>query len=173
LRGCFLQVPEASSRFHARVPIGHASSRKRTPGRVIPRETWSGARDKASPPGARHLRRQGIPDAAAVPPFTRTSVYIWSSASACLPIKQRQSCSQISKSTRNTVHRRKSSSMDPRGRSYEDFKPPHRLVREPLTHTLSIDLANQGTHLSLSPCCYETVKRCKYAVLKEMRARGG
>jgi hypothetical protein len=40
--------------------------------------------------------------------------------------------------------------MDPSARSYEDFKPPHRLVREPLTHTLSVDLANQGTHLSLS-----------------------
>jgi hypothetical protein len=90
LRGCFLQVPEASSRFHARVPIGHASSRKRTPGRVIPRETWSGARDKASPPGARHLRRQGIPDAAADPPFTlmQKLVYISGPQPLCMSPNQ-------------------------------------------------------------------------------------
>jgi hypothetical protein len=75
-------------------------------------------------------------------------IYQVLSLSACLPIKQSQSCSQISKSSRK--HRRKSSYMDPSASSYEDFKPPHRLVREPLTHTLSVDLANQGTHLSLS-----------------------
>uniref|UniRef100_A0A0D3HE17 SHSP domain-containing protein n=1 Tax=Oryza barthii TaxID=65489 RepID=A0A0D3HE17_9ORYZ len=33
------------------------------------------------------------------------------------------------------------------GRSYEDFKPPHKMVREPPTHTLTIDLSAKGKAL--------------------------
>jgi hypothetical protein len=29
-------------------------------------------------------------------------------------------------------------------RVYEDFKPPHRMEREPATHTLTVDLSAQG-----------------------------
>ncbi|KAK3157642.1 hypothetical protein QOZ80_2AG0125490 [Eleusine coracana subsp. coracana] len=34
--------------------------------------------------------------------------------------------------------------MDPSGRAYEDFVPPHSMVREPPTHTLSVDLTAAG-----------------------------
>ncbi|KAL6842369.1 hypothetical protein ACP4OV_027796 [Aristida adscensionis] len=35
--------------------------------------------------------------------------------------------------------------MDPSGRSYEDFVPPHSMVRvEPTTHTLTVDLSTAG-----------------------------
>ncbi|TVU01134.1 hypothetical protein EJB05_53433 [Eragrostis curvula] len=34
--------------------------------------------------------------------------------------------------------------MDSTGRAYEDFVPPHRMVREPPTHTLSVDLSAAG-----------------------------
>ncbi|KAF8672595.1 hypothetical protein HU200_049282 [Digitaria exilis] len=36
--------------------------------------------------------------------------------------------------------------MDSNGRVFEDFVPPHSMVREPATHTLTVDLANTGKH---------------------------
>jgi hypothetical protein len=36
--------------------------------------------------------------------------------------------------------------MDSNGRVFEDFVPPHTMVREPATHTLSIDLSAAGKH---------------------------
>ncbi|GJM84634.1 hypothetical protein PR202_ga00323 [Eleusine coracana subsp. coracana] len=39
--------------------------------------------------------------------------------------------------------------MDPSGRAYEDFVPPHSMVREPPTHTLSVDLTAAGKHISV------------------------
>ena len=31
------------------------------------------------------------------------------------------------------------------GRAYEDFVPPHNMVTEPATHTLTVDLSAAGT----------------------------
>ncbi|OEL19474.1 hypothetical protein BAE44_0019507 [Dichanthelium oligosanthes] len=36
--------------------------------------------------------------------------------------------------------------MDSNGRVFEDFMPPHSMVREPATHTLSVDLSAAGKH---------------------------
>jgi hypothetical protein len=41
--------------------------------------------------------------------------------------------------------------MDSNGRVFEDFVPPHTMVREPATHTLSIDLSAAGKHASFFP----------------------
>jgi len=32
------------------------------------------------------------------------------------------------------------------GRVFEDFVPPHTMVREPATHTLTVDLSAAGKH---------------------------
>uniref|UniRef100_A0A452YAM4 Uncharacterized protein n=1 Tax=Aegilops tauschii subsp. strangulata TaxID=200361 RepID=A0A452YAM4_AEGTS len=37
------------------------------------------------------------------------------------------------------------------GRAYEDFVPPHNMVTEPATHTLSVDLTAAGTHRTPVP----------------------
>lgn len=36
--------------------------------------------------------------------------------------------------------------MDSNGRVFEDFVPPHSMVREPATHTLTVDLSAAGKH---------------------------
>lgn len=58
------------------------------------------------------------------------------------------------------------------GRSYEDFKPPHKMVREPPTHTLTIDLSAKGKALlrlqffMSSPITYiHAILICCYAYL--------